>query len=158
MIREAVFSECGKYRYHLFRQWDGGKPTAMCIGLNPSTANGIKDDHTIRILIKTLTALGFGGFYMCNLYALITSKPEKLSECPDPVAENAKYIDTIAATCSSIIFCWGTFKQAYFRGKLMKQKFPNAQCFGKNKDGSPFHPRALHYAGISPENTSIIKF
>lgn len=30
----AEFSECGKYRYKLWRIWDDKLPLAMCIGLN----------------------------------------------------------------------------------------------------------------------------
>ncbi len=73
MIRLAKFSDCGQYRYWLLRAWDESKPEAMCIGLNPSTANSEKDDATIRILCDAMGQLGFGGFYMCNLYALIQS-------------------------------------------------------------------------------------
>lgn len=78
MLRSAEFSECGKYRYLLRREWSiTQRPSVMCIGLNPSNANAEKDDPTIRILVKTLDHLGFGELKMCNLYALISSKPSK---------------------------------------------------------------------------------
>ena len=64
----AEFSQCGKYRYKLWRIWNPEMPLAMCIGLNPSTANAEKDDHTIRILRDVLRQIGFGGFYMMNLF------------------------------------------------------------------------------------------
>lgn len=145
MKRGATFSECGNYRYVLWRIWDESKPMAMCVGLNPSTANGEKDDHTIRLLIKYIGELGFGGFRMMNLYALIDSKPEALSACPDPVKENDKYLQLIAEDSDEIIFCWGQFKQAEWRAKKVKAMFPNSKCFMKSKSGTPVHPRKLGY-------------
>jgi hypothetical protein len=146
MVRIANFSDDKKYRYSLLRLWDEGKPTAMCIGLNPSTANDEKDDATIRILISALGNLGYGSFYMMNLYALISSVPSKLSESPNPVGEkNDEWIEVVGQRADTIIFCWGAFSQAYYRAKIMKKRFPNAFCFSKNPDGSPWHPRLLHY-------------
>ena len=50
----ADFSNNGKHRYRLWRIWDETKPYALCIGLNPSTANSEKNDPTINILIKMM--------------------------------------------------------------------------------------------------------
>lgn len=158
MEKGAEFSSCGKYRYALWRIWDESKPIVMCIGLNPSNANRDKDDPTIRILIDTLIELGFGGLRMMNLYALISSKPEVLSSSPDPIGENDKWIETVAYTCQEIIFCWGSFKQCYYRAKVMRKLFPDAKCFGKTSNGSPLHPRALHYKGIKPIDVRLLRF
>lgn len=159
IVRLALFSEDGKYRYRLLRLWDEGKPIAMCVGLNPSTANAEKDDNTIALLTKHLMALGYGSFFMLNLYGLITSKPHKLSECPDPVGpDNDQWLDQTAKAADTVIFCWGQFSQAVWRGKKLKARFPGAMCFGKNNDGSPFHPRALHYAGIKPGESKLINY
>jgi hypothetical protein len=84
----ADFSSCGNYRYSLWRIWDEKLPLAMCIGLNPSTANDNKNDQTISYLIKMLRILGYGGFYMTNLFAWISPNPSDLLTCPDPVGEN----------------------------------------------------------------------
>jgi hypothetical protein len=43
----AVFSDCRKFRYALWRMWDGDKPLVMIIGLNPSTADEKVNDPTI---------------------------------------------------------------------------------------------------------------
>src|SRR5882762_11798759 len=109
MTKSAIFSECGKYRYLLSRDWSEGK-IAMCIGLNPSNASADKDDPTIRLLIKTLTILGFGGLRMTNIYAYISSKPSVLFEVPDPFGQNDAWLQTTAYGCQEIIFCWGNFK------------------------------------------------
>jgi hypothetical protein len=44
---DAKFSACRKYRYALWRTWDESKPSAMIIGLNPSTADENENDPTI---------------------------------------------------------------------------------------------------------------
>ena len=44
---DAKFSACRKYRYALWRNWDESKPSAMIIGLNPSTADENENDPTI---------------------------------------------------------------------------------------------------------------
>lgn len=149
----AEFSECGKYRYKLWRIWDDELPKAMCIGLNPSTANANKNDATINNLIRILTKLGYGGFYMMNLFAWISSKPEDLLTCADALGENESKLKEVEALCNDVIVCWGNFKQAEKRIKEVLPNYPNAKCFGKNKNGTPFHPLALMYNGTvnSPE-------
>lgn len=144
----AEFSECGKYRYKLWRLWDEDKPLAMCIGLNPSTANAVKTDPTITNLTTMLRNLGFGGFYMMNLFALISSKPEAMLTHADPLGENEDKIKEVEALCSEVIVCWGAFKQASDRIQEVLPNYPKAKCFGVNKDGTPFHPLAMMYKGL----------
>lgn len=138
----AEFSEDRKYRYALWRIWDDEKPLAMCIGLNPSTANEENDDKTIQNLIHVLMDYGYGGYYMMNLFALISSNPNDLRACPDPVKDNDKWLHDISLKCDDVIFCWGSFKQANYRVKKVIAQFPKALCFGKTDDGKPFHPLA----------------
>ena len=143
----ATFSECKKYRYKLWRIWDDSLPKAMCIGLNPSKANSDKDDPTINNLRRILSGLGYGGFYMTNLFAWISSKPEDLLTCDDPVGNNDLVLKEVESICDEVILCWGNFKQAENRIKEVLPSYPNAKCFGFNKNGSPFHPLALMYNG-----------
>ncbi len=141
----AEFSNCGKYRYKLWRIWDENLPKVMCIGLNPSTANANKNDATIRNLIGMLTKLGYGGFYMMNLFAWISPKPNDLLTCIDAIGENNDKLKQVESICDEVIVCWGDFKQAKSRINEVLPDYPNAKCFGVNKSGTPFHPRALTY-------------
>jgi hypothetical protein len=143
----AEFSGCGKYRYKLWRIWNNELPKAMCIGLNPSTANSNKNDPTVNILIKVLSRLGYGGFYMMNLFALISSNPEVLLTCEDPISENECKLKEVECICDDVIVCWGNFKQAKDRINEVLPNYPYAKCFGINKNGTPFHPMALMYSG-----------
>src|SRR6516164_8501342 len=145
----AEFSECRRYRYKLWRIWDESLPLAMCIGLNPSNANETKTDPTITNLKKMLTILGFGGFYMMNLFAWVSSKPEDLLKCENPLGENNNKLKEVASMCDEIIFCWGNFKQADERIKEVLPMFPEAKCFGLTQSGKPFHPLAMMYAGLT---------
>lgn len=154
----ADFSSCGKYRYALWRIWDDSKKVAMCIGLNPSTANGTKDDPTIRLLTAHLTDLGYGGFRMVNLYALVSPKPQALFDSPDPLGRNDDWLAIQAHLSQEIIFCWGSFKGIEIRVKKMKAMFPDALCFGKAKNGAPLHPMAMMYAGVKRGEAKLSRY
>jgi hypothetical protein len=159
-ISGAAFTSDGKYIYCLHRIWDDEKPTAICIGLNPSTATSNKDDQTITWVTNSLKSLGYGGFFMCNLFALISSNPEDLRSCPDPVGDNDEYIESVIKERrpNVVIYCWGNFKQANYRVKQLLKWIPKGKCFGKNKNGSPWHPLAMMYAGIKPSEATLIDF
>ncbi|CAI2789886.1 Uncharacterized protein conserved in bacteria [Serratia grimesii] len=51
MLKSAVFSDCGQYRYAIARIWDETKPYALFIGLNPSYADATQDDPTLGLHI-----------------------------------------------------------------------------------------------------------
>lgn len=153
----AEFSECGKYRYKLWRIWDSKLPLAMCVGLNPSTANARKDDPTIGVLKRMLKKLGYGGFYMMNLYAFISSKPADLLTCSDPLGDNESKLREVELLCNDVIACWGNFKQATDRITQVYPNYPNCKCFGINKNGTPFHPLAMMYNGTQ-NIPQLIKF
>jgi len=156
----AEFSECKKYRYKLWRIWDETKPIAMVIGLNPSTANADKPDPTISILKRMLTKLGYGGFYMMNLFTIISSKPGILKgEIYKDIFDWQNCLEILIEVGhrKTVIFGWGDFKEAKERGEEIKRVFPNAFCFGKSKSGAPLHPLALMYNGTQG-NPKLIKF
>lgn len=163
----AEFSPCGKYRYKLWRIWDERKPLVMCIGLNPSTANAGRNDTTIRYLMQMLQILGYGGFYMMNCYPLISSKPGVLKEFEEidlhdqEDLENIRQIFETANKCKDVIFAWGMFSivKKDSRDKNLSDYFPNALCFGHNKDGSPFHPLAMMPRnGRNPNKPQLITY
>lgn len=158
MIRGAQFSSCGKYRYMLFRIWNENLPSAMCIGLNPSTADAEDDDPTIIHLVNILQQHAYGGLYMTNLFSLITPRPEELRMCPDPVKENDRYLLKTRERCKDVIYCWGNFPMAEYRAKVIVKTYPGGLCFGLNKNGSPKHPLALWRAGIKNTEVTIMNF
>jgi len=146
----ALFSEDKKHRLVLGRIWDQSKPGAMVIGLNPSTADGQDDDPTIGFVKRILNHNGYGSLHMLNLFTYITPKPAELIKDNMPMQAvnlwREYYCD------NTIIFAWGGFKNLHGRDIMAQREFPNAFCFGQNKDESPRHPMFL-----SP-NTPIVKF
>ena len=136
----AEFSACRTYRYCLWRIWDENKPLVMFIGLNPSTANETKPDRTITRIKNIVTNLGYGGFYMLNLFAVVSKDPKVLKTHPDPIGENDGWLEKIAPKCEKIFFAWGNFKEAKQRAEQVKKMFPDAWALVINKNGSPKHP------------------
>ena len=139
-VSGAAFSACRNYRYALWRVWDNAKPRVMFIGLNPSTANEITDDPTIRRVVKMARNWGFGGVYMLNLFAWVTSYPDELLKCKDPINGNDAWLIKMADLSGEIIFAWGNFKEAQERAKKVIAMFPNAKALQINMNGSPKHP------------------
>jgi hypothetical protein len=143
MQKGAEFSPCRNYRYVLWRVWDLDLPRAMCIGLNPSTANAESDDPTIRNLVRILRNNGYGSLYMTNLFPLVSPHPEDLRKCPDPVKDNDHWLIKMRQHCHGTIFCWGNFPMAEYRAKKVIPMFGQPMCFGRNANGSPKHPLYL---------------
>lgn len=143
MKKSAIFSDDRAYRYVLERRWRDDGPMAMCIGLNPSTANEDEDDPTIKSLTRILGNLGYGGFYMTNLFALVSPYPEDLRKSTDPIKDNNMHLLGTRDRASDVIFCWGAFPMAEYRAKLIRAMFPGSWCFGQNQNGSPKHPLYL---------------
>lgn len=140
VIGWAQFSPDRRYRYALYREWNKDKPVVMFIGLNPSTANETEADPTITRVTNFARYWGYGGFYMMNLFGIVSSKPEILLTDPDPVGDNDQWLDEIAIKCDRIVFAWGVFKQARSRAEDVKKRYPGAYCLKKTKDGHPWHP------------------
>lgn len=136
----AHFSEDRKYRYALWRIWNEDKPLVMFIGLNPSTANEKTPDPTITRVTRFAYDWGYGGFYMMNLFGIVSSKPAILLTDPNPIGENDHWLEKIAIECEMIVFCWGVFKQARTRADEVKRRFPSGYCLKKTKEGHPWHP------------------
>lgn len=76
--RGCILSDCGAYRHRLWRLWDASLPTLAFVMLNPSTADQLADDPTIRRCISFARAWKFGRLEVVNLFALRTRKPDEL--------------------------------------------------------------------------------
>lgn len=143
IITGADFSDCGLYRYSLWRIWDESKPLVMFIGLNPSTANAETDDPTIRRVKSIASNLGYGGVYMCNCFSFISTNPDMLqSETLEAMMKNADVLKRVYERVSDVIFAWGNFDIVRKMGvdKKLSEAFPNAKALFINKNGSPKHP------------------
>ena len=94
MEKGAVLSDCGKYRYVLWRRWDTAKPRLIFIMLNPSIADAEQDDATIRVCMGRARRMDMGGIHVLNLFAFRATDPTQLDGVADPVGpENDRYIE-----------------------------------------------------------------
>jgi hypothetical protein len=138
----AIFSDDRKYRYAIWRIWDKEKPLVMFIGLNPSKANESESDNTITKVKKIASHNGFGGFYMMNCWAYISTDPKLLMHSPLSDEWNNNMLTAISAKCKEVVFAWGNFKIIRDKGRDLEliKMFPNAKALHINNNGSPKHP------------------
>ena len=147
----AVFSSCRRYRYTL---WRGiGAEYVQFIGLNPSTADEVKDDQTIRKCTRFVQLLGYSRFCMTNLFSYRATVPSEMKKATFPVGEETdKWLLDISSKAALVIAAWGVHGTFLSRDKEVIQMLPNLHCFGFSKNGSPLHPLMLPYT------TKIEKF
>jgi len=88
-VGDAAFSPCGHYRWWLERRWAPQRPRLLFIGLNPSRADGQRDDPTLRRLQGSAHRWGFGALEVLNLFARISPSPSGLRCAADPVGAEA---------------------------------------------------------------------
>lgn len=143
MKKGAIISDCGKYRYRLWRIWNEANPLVMFIMLNPSTADSNLDDPTIRRCIGFAGSWGYGGLYVGNLFAYRSTDPKQLKSVIDPRGKDNDYhLRQMVMKCSIVICAWGN-----------GYEYPNDSICGipeslmhyidLSKDGIPKHPLYL---------------
>lgn len=149
ITHSATISECGSYRYTLFRRFDF-EPVrrVLFVMYNPSTADADIDDPTIRRCISFTKKFGFNAMEVINLYAYRSTDPKKLSEVEDPFGpKNLNHIHSSAQKANIVICAWGNNKIINDADKKMietlKLHHNYLYCLKKNKDGSPAHPLYL---------------
>lgn len=153
MRSEAYFSADRRYRYWLLRVWDDSLPIMANIGVNPSTADEVKNDSTVRKDIGFATRLGFGGLLKLNVGAFRSTDPKRWRKAFDPIgAENSavhlwKYLGQFGVT--QTVAAWGK-NGNYFTGRCeaIRREIPDLWCFGKNSDGTPRHTLMLPYSTL----------
>lgn len=104
----AQFSPCAKYRYLLTREGLGGTGTCLFIMLNPSTADAMVDDATIRRCSGFAQRWGYARLEVANIYAYRSTDPRALRDLADPVGpENDQYIAEAVARADKVVCAWG---------------------------------------------------
>lgn len=141
----ARFSPCRRYRYELWRRWDESKPYAMFVGLNPSTADEVDDDPTIRRCIRFARDWGFGALCMTNLFALRATDPKVMLAHSEPEGpENDQTLLRAAYAAGIVIAAWGAHGGHRERDQWAQWAMLNKlHHLGLTKDGKPRHPLYL---------------
>lgn len=152
----AIISQCGLYRYHLWRIWDDCLPVMVFVMQNPSTADAVDDDPTIRRCLGFARRDGFGGISVRNVFALRATDERELLTHRDPVGcENAAHLLAArnVSLMTRLVVAWG----ARLGGKRLAHHYQTAEvclrpqspyCLGITKAGAPKHP--LYLRGDTP--------
>lgn len=147
MRRHATMSECGTYRYRLWRKWGCGSPL-LFVMLNPSTADGLVDDATIRRCVGFAQREGFGELEVVNLYAYRATNPADLRRAGYPVgSENDEHIRAAVRDSAAVCLAWGANVRGLARPgevlALLSEMGVRPQCLRVTRGGHPQHPLML---------------
>lgn len=151
--RGALISDCGKFRYRLWRRWDISLPVACFVMLNPSTADASVDDATIRKCIGFAERLGFGSIEVVNLFAYRATDPKDLRRAGYPVGpDNDAHFEWVAHDADrrgSVICAWGTNAAKLQRPAdviaMLRRWHIKPKALQINGHGIPAHPLMLPY-------------
>lgn len=145
----TVLSDCRRYRYSLSREWEAQPAYVLWLMLNPSTADAMNNDATIRRCIRYSKDWGFGGLMVGNLYAYRATDPTQLFTVPDPVGpENNEAILEMAIRAQLIVCAWGQRgPQPERRRNVLRHldvpEFRQVHALRINGNGEPGHPLRL---------------
>ncbi|TNF21912.1 MAG: DUF1643 domain-containing protein [Rhodobacteraceae bacterium] len=148
---EAVYSDCGAYRYRLVRLWDAAAPRLAFVMLNPSTADEKTNDPTIARCEKRARLLGFGGLDVVNLFAFRATDPADLRAAEAPVGpENDAFLTRACAEAQVILAAWGVHGRHRDRDAealpLLTAHPGKLHTLGLTRHGLPRHPLYVSYA------------
>jgi hypothetical protein len=143
ILRDALLSECGRYRWWLRRSWEGGDGRSVCfVMLNPSTADSLVDDPTIRRCVGFARSWGYSSLVVRNLFALRATNPDELLTAPDPTGgeEGDRHL-RLAGESDRVVAAWGAGAPfARPRRALELLAGVPLYCLGVTKNGDPRHP------------------
>lgn len=127
----------GDYRYTLTRVWDAALPVITFVLLNPSTADAVELDPTLRRCVGFAKRDGFGGMTIVNLYAFRTKSPKVMLAANDPVGpENDRVLGEVTGM---VVAGWGTNADPARVAQVLAL-LPRVHALGVTKDGHPRHP------------------
>lgn len=163
----AELSQDGRFRYRLWRTVGpvGDGEAVVFVGLNPSIADAVQDDPTLRRCMGFARAWGYRRVELVNLWALRATDPAVLlAPTPPGVSARARNggdarcdeaIRTAVATTERVVCAWGAYRVVRNRqlGKRVAEVLAMVPadkrfCLGTTKDGHPRHP--LYLAADTP--------
>lgn len=150
----AIISDCGLYRVRLDRDLGQPGPVVAIGGVNPSVADAVVNDATIRKDIGFGRRLGWGRIIKFNKFAFRSTDVKGLRTARDPVGpDNDRHIEEIMREADLVIAAWGPLAKlpAALRGRwkevvrIADRASKTLHCFGVADDGQPRHTLMLSY-------------
>lgn len=156
----ALLSDCGRYRYRLEREalpldlLGGPQRVVVFIGVNPSTADAVADDATVRKWRGFAARWGYTRFVVGNLFAYRATQVAALAAAEDAIGPDCDaHLQTMLREAEIVVPCWGE------RGKLpprLRSRIDQVwaliraagrpvHALGITTSGDPKHPLMLGY-------------
>lgn len=161
----AVLSECGLYRYRLERSVNLDRPfeprSVAFVGVNPSTADAVSDDPTIRKMVGFARQWGYSRIFVGNLFAYRAADVRELRRVYlDPFGAGtlfeteSVYLLDILQEAELLVPCWGDRKKLprVLRERvidvlsMLRQQLKPVCHLGLTAGGDPKHPLYLPYS------------
>mgnify|MGYP002376103839 CR=1 FL=1 len=142
----AIFSPCRQYRYTLWRRWGDDWESNFCmfIALNPSTADEVQDDPTVRRCIRYAKSWGYSALCMTNIFAYRATDPNVMKAQAEPIGEeNDRYLIECAAKAKIVVAAWGNHGVYRDRHRQVTAMIPDLHCLKITGAGMPSHPLYL---------------
>lgn len=144
----ARFSRCRRWRTLLWRRWDGSRPVANFLMLNPSTADEMRLDPSCTRARVYAERWGFGGLIVTNLFAWRATDPNEMKAARDPVGRgNDRAILTAASEAKLLVCAWGNHGAHLERSRrviaLLRGAGIDLHVLKMNGSGEPAHPLYL---------------
>lgn len=168
--KTAQLSPDEKYRYSLQRWWGAYGKDCLFIMLNPSTADALEDDATIRRCVNFAKSWGCCSLYVLNLFAYRATDRGELKRIDDPIGpENIEYFKVLVpeaclhtytgrqgTNAGPCVVAWGN------DGKYLDQDQAalgwieewgvQPMCLGINQNDTPKHPLYV------PKDAALVPF
>lgn len=144
----AVVTNDGRYRYQLQRDlWPQNEQVCLFVMLNPSIADAVQDDPTLRRCKTFAAGWGYGRLEVVNLFSLRATDPQDLYDVPigDLFGPDHWAHFLAAVEHADYVVCgWGAEAIAAETGATIA-KFLNSYgkqpvCLGTTQSGAPRHP------------------
>lgn len=141
-----------KARYLLTRERASGTQTVVFVMLNPSRANDVEDDQTMKRVLGDFSA-GFRRVEVVNLFPKRTPHTHELEGALGEVDDlNVGAIADAFSRADALVLAWGGQQGALATSinlakawllPLIDEFGLEATCFGVTKNGEPRHPSRL---------------
>jgi len=149
----AAFSECGRYRQALTRDWTppGTAPrTILFVGMNPSVASAEYSDPTCHRELVFARDWGFTRYLKGNVLDWRATSPRDIPADPALACspDNIPALVDMASEAECVVMAYGKLHPRYrpvvdAAIAAMAATGRPLKCLGLNKDGSAKHPLYL---------------
>ncbi len=145
MITNCKFNNDHTERYQMEKMWNEEGKKAVFIGINPSYANGMKEDKTTMNVINYLVDYDYGSIIILNLFTIINVETKLNNE---QNATNLEEYKDIFEKTDLIIIGWGCQKNIYIKQKeeaekILKVYSEKVYTFIDDKNRQAIHPSKI---------------